>query len=116
VFDKFPKYHMKILLRDFNAKLGREDIFKPTIGNESSHDISIDNGVRLVNFSTSKNLGVKSTRFPHRNIHNYTWTSPVGKTHNQIGEGIRMYLMFDYSGQQIVIVTTIWWWQKLGRD
>jgi exonuclease III len=33
VFDKFPKYHMKILLGDFNAKVGREDIFKPTIGN-----------------------------------------------------------------------------------
>jgi exonuclease III len=25
VFDKFPKYHMKILLGDFNAKVGRED-------------------------------------------------------------------------------------------
>ena len=24
VFDHFPKYGMKILLRDFNAKLGRE--------------------------------------------------------------------------------------------
>jgi hypothetical protein len=31
VFDKFPKYHTKILLGDFNAKVGREDIFKPTI-------------------------------------------------------------------------------------
>jgi hypothetical protein len=31
-FDKFPKYHKKILLRDFNAKIGKEDIFKPTIG------------------------------------------------------------------------------------
>jgi hypothetical protein len=30
VFDKFPKYHMKILLGDFNAKVGREDILKPT--------------------------------------------------------------------------------------
>jgi hypothetical protein len=29
VFDKFPKYHMKILLGHFNAKVGREDIFKP---------------------------------------------------------------------------------------
>jgi hypothetical protein len=26
VFGKFPKYHMKILLGDFNAKVGREDI------------------------------------------------------------------------------------------
>jgi hypothetical protein len=55
-FDKFPKYHMKILLGDFNAKVGREDIFKPTIGNESLHNISNDDGVRLVNFGTFKNL------------------------------------------------------------
>jgi exonuclease III len=32
VFDKFPRYHTKILLGDFNAKAGREDIFKPTLG------------------------------------------------------------------------------------
>ena len=37
VFDHFPRYHMKILLGDFNAKVGRENIFKPTIGNESLH-------------------------------------------------------------------------------
>jgi exonuclease III len=34
VFDHFSKYHMKILLGDFNANLGREDTFKPTIRNE----------------------------------------------------------------------------------
>jgi hypothetical protein len=45
VFDKFPKCHMKILLGDFNAKVGREVIFKPTIGNESLHEISNDNGL-----------------------------------------------------------------------
>jgi hypothetical protein len=54
VFDKLPKYHMKILLGDFNAKVGSEHIFKSTIGNESLHKISNDNGVRLVNFATSK--------------------------------------------------------------
>ena len=32
VFDHFPRYHMKILLGDFNAKVGRENIFKPTLG------------------------------------------------------------------------------------
>ena len=36
-FDHFPKYHMKILLEDFNAKLGRQNIFKPTNGQESRH-------------------------------------------------------------------------------
>jgi hypothetical protein len=45
MFDKFPKYHMEMLLGDFNAKVGREDIFKPTTGNESLHEISNDNGV-----------------------------------------------------------------------
>jgi predicted DNA-binding transcriptional regulator AlpA len=84
VFDKFPKYHTKILIGDFNAKVGREDIRKPTIGNETLHDICNDNGVRLVNFPTSKKLGVKSTMFSHSNIHKYIWTSQNGKTHNQI--------------------------------
>jgi hypothetical protein len=32
-YDKFPKYHTKILLGDFNAKVGRQDVFKPAIGN-----------------------------------------------------------------------------------
>jgi hypothetical protein len=63
---------MKILLRDFNAKLGKEDIFKPTIGNESLHQDGNDNGVRIVNFTASKNLAVKSTMLPHRSIHKYT--------------------------------------------
>jgi endonuclease/exonuclease/phosphatase family metal-dependent hydrolase len=83
-FDQFPRYDMKILLGDFNAKVGREDIFKPTNRNESSHETSNDNGVRVVNFAASKSLVVKSTMFPHHSIHKYTWTSPDGMTHNQI--------------------------------
>ena len=35
VFDHFPKYNMKRLLGDFNAKVGRENIFKTTIRQES---------------------------------------------------------------------------------
>jgi hypothetical protein len=74
VFDKFPKYNMKILLGHFNAKVGSEDIFKPTIGNESLHEICNDNEVRVVSFATSKKLTAKSTMFPHRNTHNFTRT------------------------------------------
>jgi hypothetical protein len=79
VFDKFSKYYIKILLGDFNAKVGRDDIFKPTTGNDSLHEISNDNRVRLVNFATFKNLRVKSKTFPYRNIHKYTCTFPDEK-------------------------------------
>jgi len=58
VFYHFPKYCMKILLGDFIAKVGRENIFKLTVGNESLNQVSNDNGVRIVNFATSKNLVV----------------------------------------------------------
>jgi len=54
VFDHFPKYRKKILLGDLDAKLGREDIFKPTIGNDSLRQDRNDNGIRIVNFATSK--------------------------------------------------------------
>jgi hypothetical protein len=84
VFDKFQKFHIQILLGDNNAKVGREDIFKPTIGNENLHEISNDNGFRVVNFATSKNLTVKSTMFPSHNIHKFTSTSPDGKMHSQM--------------------------------
>jgi hypothetical protein len=73
---------MKILLGEFNAKVGRENIFKPTIGNESLLEISNDNGVRAATFATSINSVVKSKMFPHRKIHKYTWTAPEGNTHN----------------------------------
>jgi hypothetical protein len=79
VVNKFPKYHIKILLGDVSAKVGREDIFRP-VGNESLHEISNDSGVRVVSFATSKNLTVKRTMFPHHNIHKSTWTSPDGET------------------------------------
>jgi hypothetical protein len=71
---------MTILL----AEVGRENIFKPTIGNESVHQDSNDNGVRTLNFATSKNLVFKFKMFHHPNIHKYTWNFPDGKTHNQI--------------------------------
>ena len=62
----------------------RENNFKPTIGNENLHQDSNDNGVRILNSARSKHLVVKSTMFQHQNIRKYTWTSPDGKTHNNI--------------------------------
>jgi len=115
VFDHLPKYHMKILLGNFNVKVGRENNLKPTIGKESLHQGSNDNGVRLVNFATSKNLVVKSTMFPHGNIHKYNWTSSDGKTNNQIDHILihrrRHSSILDVRSYRglIVILITIWW-------
>jgi len=51
---------MTILFGDFNAKVGGENIFKPTIGNESLYQGSNDTSVRIVNFATSKNLVLRA--------------------------------------------------------
>jgi hypothetical protein len=59
---------MRILLGDFIAKVGRENIFKTTIGNESLQQDSNSNSnlVRTVNFaSLKKKRAVKSMMFPH---------------------------------------------------
>jgi hypothetical protein len=55
---------MKILLGDFNAKIGKKDIFKSINGNESLHEVSNNNGVRVANLATSKNLTVIINNVP----------------------------------------------------
>jgi exonuclease III len=84
VFDQFPRYHTNILLGDFNTKVGREDIFKPIIGNKNLHEVTNGNGVRVVNPATLKNIIDNSTTFPHHDIRKHSWNSPDGVTHNQI--------------------------------
>jgi hypothetical protein len=69
---------MNSLSGDFNAKVDREDNFKPTIGNEGSHKIGNDNGVSL----SYLKISVKSMMFTNPSIHKYTLTSPDGKTHS----------------------------------
>jgi hypothetical protein len=81
-----------------SAKVHREDIFKPTTGNKSSHKISNDNVVRVVNFAISRNLVVKSPMFPHCNIQIYTPTSPERKTHNHTDHVLtRQEMAFKYT-------------------
>jgi hypothetical protein len=75
---------MKILLGDFN-ELGRQVNFKPTTGNDSFLQYSNDNGVKSSKLChIQKPSSYYSTKFPNRNFHKQTRTSPDGKTQNQI--------------------------------
>ena len=57
---------MKILSGDFNAKGGQENIFEPTTENESLHQVSNDNVIKIINSDISKNLLVKIMMFPQQ--------------------------------------------------
>ena len=84
VYDGAPKRDIKILLGDFNAKLGREVYYRRTIGKHSLHETSNDNGTRLIDFAASRNIVASSTYFERKDIHKATWVSPDGRTKNQI--------------------------------
>uniref|UniRef100_A0A1B0DRK3 Uncharacterized protein n=1 Tax=Phlebotomus papatasi TaxID=29031 RepID=A0A1B0DRK3_PHLPP len=83
-YDKVPKYDVKLILGDFNAKIGREESLKPAIGNHSLHENTNDNGYRLVDFATGRGAVISSTFYPHKRVHLGTWHSPDGATINQI--------------------------------
>ncbi|KAL6490434.1 hypothetical protein MHYP_G00007790 [Metynnis hypsauchen] len=58
LFDRTPRRDMKIMMGDLNAKVGDDN--------------------------TGRELIMGGTVYPHRRIHKTTWTSPDGKTDNQI--------------------------------
>jgi hypothetical protein len=65
-------------------KIGREDIFKPTVGHEILNEIS---------------NGYNSKMFPHHNIHKYIPTSPDGKTNNKTDH----YLVVTKTGERLSV-------------
>ncbi|XP_060665548.1 uncharacterized protein LOC132797786 [Drosophila nasuta] len=83
-YDRCPNHDVKIILGDFNAKVGRERIFDRTVGQFSLHETTSNNGFRLIDFAAARNMVVSSTRFRHLDIHKATWLSPDQKTRNQI--------------------------------
>ena len=68
----------------FNAKVGREGIFGPTVGKHSLHEKTSDNGFRLVSFANAQNMFISSTWLQYLNIHKVTWRSPDLNTKNQM--------------------------------
>ena len=102
---------MKFLLGIFNSKFGRADIFEPRIWNESLHQGSNDNGVRIVNIVTSKKS--LRARCSLTKIFICTWICSDVKNHNQIDHILidrrwhPSILNVRLSGELTVILITI---------
>ncbi|CAH2097040.1 unnamed protein product [Euphydryas editha] len=70
--NKVPKYDALCVIGDFNAKVGKEDIYSGVIGKESLHEKSSDNDERICNFVVANNLFICGTKFPHKDVHKGT--------------------------------------------
>ena len=81
--NQITRSDIKIILGDFNAEVGKKNIYKHIIGNESLRNETNNNGIRMIQFAISKVLNVRSKIFPHKDIHNETWYSADGRTANQ---------------------------------
>jgi hypothetical protein len=82
-YDERPKFDIKIHLGDFNAKVGKRRMQKPSTGPNSLHADSNGNRECLINFAVSQRMIIGRTMFQHKNIHKATWKSPDGNILNQ---------------------------------
>jgi len=112
IYDSFRSNDIKIVLRDWNAKVGREEIYQGVIGRHSRYLNTNNNGQRLVHFAAAKNMVVSSTCSPHKEIHKQTWRSPDGKTNTQMDHilidkrNANSMLDVNHVGGQAVTLTT----------
>jgi hypothetical protein len=97
---------------DMKGSFYEELEYVPTFRNESLHEISKYNGVRIVNIATARNPIVKSTMSPHRNN---TLGLLKGKTYNQIDHILTdnwqhsSVIMSDILKEMTVKLNIIWW-------
>ncbi|XP_054091892.1 craniofacial development protein 2-like [Zeugodacus cucurbitae] len=84
IYERCPRHDVKVVLGDFNARVGKEGVFGTAVGKFSLHDETSPNGLRLIDFAGARNMVVCSTGFQHKKIHQATWLSPDRNTRNQI--------------------------------
>ncbi|XP_039276011.1 craniofacial development protein 2-like [Nilaparvata lugens] len=75
---------MKLILGDFNAKVGQETFMADVAAKFSLHEETSDNGRMLGQFAASCNMIIESTYFKHKRIHLGTWSVPGSDQVNQI--------------------------------
>jgi hypothetical protein len=68
-YEKCPKHDIKIIVGDFNAKIGQEENLEPVIGINSLHKVSNDSRSSVISYAASMDMVIGNTLFPHKNIH-----------------------------------------------
>jgi hypothetical protein len=85
---KWPRHDIKVVIRDFSAKVGRDCAYEPDVGIENLHEESNDNyhfnGLWLVDFAIFRNMVIGGILHPHEKIHKGTSKSPNQLTVNQV--------------------------------
>ena len=56
LYDKCPANDIKIVLGDFNAKVGQEGILGPTVGQFRLHSTTSPNSVSPIDFAAARNI------------------------------------------------------------
>jgi hypothetical protein len=82
--DKTPKHDLLIVMGDFNAKVGEDNVGVERAMGREGVDTMNENGERLAELCMQSNLIIGGTIFAHKEIHKLTWHSPDGVTKNQI--------------------------------
>jgi hypothetical protein len=61
IYMKAPNHNIKVVMGDFNAKVGKEPGLAPNVGKYSLHEETNNNGWRMTDFAITKNMTI-STR------------------------------------------------------
>lgn len=84
VHNEIPQQDVRILIGDFNARVGNSTIKHGTVGKHSFYDSPNDNGQRFMDFCALHEYIIGGTMFEHKNIHKETWLSLKGDFTSQI--------------------------------
>jgi hypothetical protein len=82
--DKVNKGNIKIIMGDFNAKVGVDNNNLERIMGKQGVGTRSDNGERFVELCNHHDMVIGGTLFDHKDIHKVTWYSNDGRTRNQI--------------------------------
>ena len=82
--EDIPKHDVLVVLGDFNARIGSDNIDRERIMGKHGTSTMTDNGSRLGDICGENDLVIGGTLFQHKTIHKPTWISLDCRTVSQI--------------------------------